>query len=89
MSYNGWTNYETWVTNLWMDASQGSQEFWRDTARECESAYDLGQAIKAYHDEFAPETTGVFADLLGAALHSVNWTEIANHILDEVNEEEE
>ena len=25
--YNGWTNYETWLVNLWMDNEQGSQEF--------------------------------------------------------------
>ena len=25
--YNGWTNYETWVTKLWMDNDEGSQEW--------------------------------------------------------------
>ena len=33
--YNGWTNYETWLVNLWMDNEQGSQAFWHDVAREC------------------------------------------------------
>ena len=34
MSYNGWTNYETWVVNLWIDNEQGSQDFIRETAKE-------------------------------------------------------
>jgi hypothetical protein len=32
-TYNGWTNYETWAVNLWMDHEQGSQEYWREQAR--------------------------------------------------------
>lgn len=31
-TYNGWTNYETWNVNLWMDNEQGSQEYYRETA---------------------------------------------------------
>ena len=26
MSYNGWTNYETWAVKLWMDNEEGSYE---------------------------------------------------------------
>ena len=32
--YNGWTNYETWVVNLWMDNEKGSQDFFREQAKE-------------------------------------------------------
>lgn len=31
--HNGWDNYPTWVVNLWMDVSQGSQEFYNDMAK--------------------------------------------------------
>lgn len=31
--YNGWTNYETWVVNLWMDNEQGSHDYWVNVAR--------------------------------------------------------
>ena len=30
--YNGWTNYETWVVNLWIDNDQGTQEYWLERA---------------------------------------------------------
>lgn len=33
-TYNGWSNYETWNVKLWMDNEQGTQEYWRDMARE-------------------------------------------------------
>ena len=30
--YNGWTNYETWAVNLWIDNDQGSYTYWREQA---------------------------------------------------------
>jgi hypothetical protein len=46
-TYNGWTNYETWLTALWIDNSQASYAYWRDEARRhlqaaarCSRAHD-------------------------------------------------
>jgi hypothetical protein len=36
--YNGWTNYETWVTALWLDNDQATQEYWQEIACECRDA---------------------------------------------------
>ena len=33
-TYNGWTNYETWVVNLWMDNNEGSYDYWREIAED-------------------------------------------------------
>ena len=66
--YNGWTNYETWLVNLWIDNEQGSDEFWRSTAGEyyenaeataystkSESArYDLAEYMKDHFEEWSP-----------------------------------
>ncbi len=30
--YNGWTNYETWAVNLWMDNDEGSHDYWLGVA---------------------------------------------------------
>lgn len=100
-TYNGWTNYETWVVNLWMDNEQGSQEFFREQAREI---YDEATAkpymtraetasqrfagfLENHYDENIPEMPGVYGDLLGGALSAVNWDEIARHYIDAVLEE--
>lgn len=102
--YNGWTNYETWVVNLWMDNDAGS-DYWREQAEEAlrnpgayaekyltrkESAtLALADSIKATHEEAQPEVTGVFADLINAAMSEVNWHEIAEHYVNDAAEETE
>ena len=99
--YNGWTNYETWVVNLWIDNDEGMQDMvneWADDALanaspkysgqsiEKAAAYDLSRLIKDWHGENTPTTEGVFADLLNAAIDSVNWYEIAEHFIGEAKE---
>jgi hypothetical protein len=78
MEYNGWTNYETWVVNLWMEDG-GEHMFYEP---EGMSKTELAEALKEYHEEEMPEVTGVFADLLRASLGEVNWHEIAGHLFD-------
>jgi hypothetical protein len=88
-NYNGWTNYETWLVSLWLDNEEGSYNAVRDMARENDNARDLADALKSMHEEAMPETTGVFADLLNAAMSEVNWREIAEHYLGDLQEEVE
>ena len=102
-TYNGWTNYETWCVNLWMDNEQGSQEFFRETARQIHAetdAYNTGLTVndmakirfadwlkQYYSEENLPELPGVYGDLLRGALDAVNWDEIARHYIEAVLEE--
>ena len=99
--YNGWTNYETWVVNLWIDNEQGSQDFVRETAKEIyaeaeatdvwtreESArFALSDWLRDWYDDNLPEMPGVYGDLLGGALGAVDWNEIARHHIDAILEE--
>lgn len=92
--YNGWTNYETWAVNLWMDNEQGSQEYWHgeakrildsDELRDHESQIAaLADSLKEQHEESLPELTGFAADLLNGAMSEVNWYEIAKHLIEAV-----
>lgn len=98
--YNGWTNYETWLVNLWMDNEKGSQDFFREQAkeiydgprnvyrhhmtREADASLQFADWLKAWHEENRPELPGVYGDLLGAAFSAVNWDEIARHYIDAV-----
>ena len=101
-TYNGWTNYETWVVKLWMDNEQSSQEYWAEEAatyagrtdpsddletRKDEVVYELAKILQSTHEESKPETTGVFADLLSSAIDSVNWREIAHSMVDELEDD--
>lgn len=100
-TYNGWTNYETWAVKLWLDNEQHTQEYWGERAKELlrdprlsdiltveqTARYDLADELKRSHEEDAPTIGGVFADLLGAALSGVDWSEIAQSLLDDARDE--
>jgi hypothetical protein len=47
--YNGWTNYETWVVNLWMDNEEGTYDYWREVAEDI------------YHNQTHEETFNGFS----------------------------
>lgn len=94
--YNGWSNYETWVVKLWIDNEEGSYNYWRERAQEVANEYGkedsdgkqtLATELQEQHEEAQPETRGVFADLLGHAMGRVDWWEIAENMLDDVEPE--
>jgi len=82
--YNGWTNYETWAAKLWIDNDRGSQEYWAETARMCDSVYDLTSRLEQHHYERMPHlSSGIYSDLLLSALRAVDWYEIASALKEE------
>lgn len=98
--YNGWANYETWNVALWMGEdgnywAEIAQEVWDDAeadrsfTREERATLTLSDRLKDSHEENTPSVTGVYADLLNAALSEVNWYEIAEHYIADVDKEEE
>jgi hypothetical protein len=98
-TYNGWTNYETWLVNLWLDNDQGTQEAIREMAQDCRDnppsgfshdpnaavPFALRERIKDYVEELVGEHEGLVADLIGAALAEVNYSEIAEHYLSDLD----
>lgn len=100
--YNGWTNYETWCVKLWIDNDQGSQGYWSERAQSAfddaeadktftrieNAAFALSAELKEEHEENTPTMgSGVYTDLLNAALSSVNWHEIAVNMLEDIETE--
>lgn len=92
--YNGWSNYETWLANLWMSNSEGDQEYWNEQAQECldeaegdkeKAADELASRMENYWDEMLEEQTkdmfGLFVDLLNAGMQAIDWLEIAENWL--------
>ncbi len=101
--YNGWTNYETWAVNLWMSNDQGSDFYWNETAqevyndadtdksftREERATLNLSDRLKDEHEQSQPELGAtLWTDLLGAAMSEVNWYEIAEHYIADVDKDE-
>lgn len=88
-TYNGWKNYETWVTKLWMDNDYGTYEFWKEMARDNDDVHTLSNLMKDDAMKHMPELGASFySDILTAGLEKVDWYEIAENVLAEVQEEE-
>ena len=90
-TYNGWSNYETWLANLWIRNDEGLEgmviERMADVAEYgCALdpiEYDVASLLSAF---FEDQTTGFsesgfFADVINNALRTVNWNEIAKHFV--------
>ena len=52
MSYNGRTNYETWLVNLWMDNEPGGKEFALDYLKEFKDAYADDKRVSRFADTY-------------------------------------
>lgn len=94
--YNGWTNYETWCVNLWMDNEHGQQDYWADEARQqyadavaegCMTRRDM--AALALADRIKEEHQNAAADSLAAARMDVGpLADLLRAALSEVNWQE-
>jgi len=100
--YNGYTNYETWIVALWMNNDRGVLDYWLSVITDLSSADSpeyianentqkcrLADRLKDEHEENQLEVSGVYADLLGAALSKVKWLEIAENLINTRNAEQE
>ena len=83
--YNGYTNYPTWATALWMDNEPASNEFLfelanREPVHDAERVELLEKAdyLEEYVKEMLldDEPNGLGYDLLNHAIDVVNWREI-------------
>lgn len=76
-TYNGWTNYETWRVNLELfDGYDGASDNDLDS-------YDLAQSLRDMALEtIATQAQGLALDYAEAFLNSVNWYEIAEHMIE-------
>lgn len=107
-NYNGWTNRETWMVNLWMSNERGDYSYWTDRAEEAlararneencdldetrdDAVRDLADDLESQYavmaEERFGELEGFWADVIGTFLNRVDWREIAEHWIDDVDEE--
>lgn len=82
-TYNGWTNYQTWVANLWLNKNQMSRSFLESAKDVSEDIYDQAEWLKEQmsiqlRDEI--DTPCLWHDLLQAAFGEIDWVELALNI---------
>lgn len=98
-TYNGWTNYPTWAVKLWLDNAEPAYRYWTETAHKLREAGPqpiagtsltreprgiLADRLKEAIEDSLPDLGASMAsDLLGYAIGTVNWYEIAENLLAE------
>lgn len=93
--YNGWTNYETWLCNLWFDYFDFTEQL--EMFEGVEDKDDILRIIEDYIqnsvEEFvechlAPgDTHGFIHDMLNSSIQEIDFRDIAEHYVDDVSSE--
>jgi hypothetical protein len=85
--YNGWSNYETWRMNLEMFGDSTPEDmgvYITDIAERDEYINALANGLESLACELIEEqATGFALDLANSFLARVDWTEIAEHMVDD------
>jgi hypothetical protein len=90
MAYNGWTNYETWCVNLWLENEPGTYEDKRDIIRRESDQRDASKALQSYVEDMMPDLgASLWSDMLTAAFSEVDWDEIVENAWSEEHDDEE
>jgi hypothetical protein len=86
MEYNGWTNWETWNFKLWIDNDEGSYREALNMA-EGKNSYQFSLALENWA-EFMLDVIGLesgfFADVCNYSIKEINFYEIAESYLLEI-----
>lgn len=78
--YNGWTNHETWVVNLWMTGDQGYYQQLCEIVSSGDSLDDQAEALEDFiRSEYDGDSSSIWADLINDSLDEVNWREIVEN----------
>jgi hypothetical protein len=93
-TYNGWQNRETWLVPLWWNECP-IESIEADTKEEAVEV--LAEQLESLFDELLDEcnipSVSLIADLLSGATARIDWREIAEHWIEDIevklNEEEE
>ena len=93
-TYNGWTNYATWRINLEMFDGRSLADY-----SNADDVHDAAEDLKYYVNDYFEQTAqdGINAgydlqlmrDYAQAFISDVNWYEIAEHLLSEMEEEQD
>src|SRR6056300_1832019 len=93
MTYNGWYNYETWLTNIhfvhFFDFFKEAvdDDVFEDMDAPAVQSYIadfIEQYVRDYVDETVGENSLFIMDMIGSFLNDVDFSELAEHYVDDV-----
>lgn len=80
MTYNGWTNYETWNVNLWIENDEPLYREKREYIGRMKRPVEPAD-VECFFDTAMCSTTPDFDNITerGESLDPINFAEIAEH----------
>ena len=93
-TYNGWTNYETWLVNIWVDNDKKLYFIMKEILNSYDwenKTYELSKVLQELYEKQAENIglkVGLMSDLLNGALSAVNWYELAEHYITDFKDDE-
>jgi len=86
-NYNGWTNKETWLVNIWyMDSMP---EYFADMGQDHVEPNELEEAVRYIAEEceaLSQLPAGLLSDFINTCWGEVNWYELVAALNDELKE---
>lgn len=90
MSYNGWSNYETWCVGLWLDNEESAYEYWRERAQQIvdhppkpEYEWQTGNRLIVW--ALAEEMKDIVEDMKPLTSEASMYSDLLNAALSEVD----
>ena len=96
VQYNGWSNFETWNFNLWITNNEGDYRHALQLTEDSINKYELSKDLEEWAEDVADDVLrsyeyahGFIKDMVNTSIKEVNFYEVAEHLWDEVHNEEE
>jgi hypothetical protein len=77
--YNGWSNYETWLTQMWLTNDKPRYDILLEALQVEGELYEKALWLEAQLKEQLDsviEISGLWTDLLSVAFSQIDWQEI-------------
>lgn len=74
--YNGWTNRETWLVNLWLSNDMGSYDFLQQICKKDRETWQKAEELEAhFHNQLENmyDEPTFWSDFIGTTLDRVDW----------------
>ncbi|MFI5270982.1 MAG: hypothetical protein ACHQT9_02980 [Candidatus Saccharimonadales bacterium] len=81
-TYNGWSNRETWLANLWLTNEEPFANLLMEASKHSDDEYIRAAWLENHFYEKLDELfddASLWRDLLGTAVSHVNWYEIVDN----------
>ena len=91
-TYNGWTNKETWLVNVWLSNDYDLYKYYLGRLNDSYGGFisdiihELQEIVYDIVREDRPATNGLAYDLLQSSLNVINYKELAEHYIDDIKE---